>query len=135
MSHAETQHPLRLSVDIGGGMNLLFRLKGENMAYPQIKIESDTTKKNPPLMVISDSFYWFFYSMGPSSIFFKSQFWYYNHEIYSTSFPNPKQVNEMSLKDELAKHDVILIMATEATLPNMGWGFIEQAYNAFYKRP
>jgi len=31
------------------------------------------------------------------------------------------------LQEQLAAHDVVILMATEATLPKLGWGFIESA--------
>ena len=117
--------------DIGRGMNLIFKLKREKMAYPQISFISDSTKTKPSIIVIADSFYWILYNMGISNAFAQNHFWYYNKEIYPESFSSPTETSQINLKEELDKHDVIVLLATEATLSGLGWGFIENTYNLF----
>jgi hypothetical protein len=113
--------------DIAEAMNLMFRFHSEPMAYPNIKYESDSGKTKPSILVISDSFYWTIYEMGFANAFSKADFWFYNEQAY----PANANINTLSLKDEIAKHDIILIMGTEATLPRFGWKFIENSYNMF----
>jgi hypothetical protein len=118
--------------DIGGGMNLLFHLKSEKMAYPEIQMEADNSKTKPSVLVIADSYYWGMFNFGISKLFSTSHFWFYNQQIFPESFDKPIETSQINLKDEILKHDVIIIMGTEATLPKFGWGFIENAYNEFH---
>jgi hypothetical protein len=117
--------------DIADGMNLFFELERPQMAYPQFTITRDTSHSGPSLLVISDSFYWVLYGIGISKAFPMDHFWFYNKEIFPESFTSPTNTRNTSLRDEIAKHDVIIIMATEATLPSFGWGFIEDAFEVF----
>lgn len=115
--------------DIGDGMNLLFKLKGDKLAYPLLKFESGTGKTKPSLLVISDSFYWGMYAFGITRLFSKNHFWYYNKDVYPDCTEKPLKVGQLNLKDQIMQHDVFIIMSTETTLKTMGWGFIERAYN------
>ena len=73
------------------------------------------------------------FNFGISNAFSNSHFWFYNQQIYPDSYQSPLETSQVDLGSEIAKHDVIIIMATEATLPNLGWGFINKAYNLFNK--
>lgn len=117
--------------DIADGLNIKFKLKSYKMGYPRIQFESESGKTKPSVLVISDSFYWGMYGFGITKAFLNSHFWYYNKQIYPESFEKPVETSQISLKDEIARHDVILIMATEATLPKLGWGFIETLSDYF----
>jgi hypothetical protein len=117
--------------DIGDGMNLLFGFSHDLLAYPRIQFQKDSGKTKPSVMVISDSFFWGMFNFGVFNAFSNSHFWYYNKQIYPDYYHSQLETDHVNLKDEIAKHDVIIIMATEATLPKLGWGFIENAYNLF----
>lgn len=128
------KQPYDTDYDIAAGMNLLEQLKSFNMAYPHIHYQSDSAKTKPSVLVVADSFYWGIYNFGISTIFTNDHFWYYNNQIYPESFTSPLNTRDIKLKDEIANHDVFLIMATEATLPDIGWGFIENMYIHFYPK-
>lgn len=117
--------------DIGKGMNLIFKPKSFKMAYPRVRFESDSVKTKPSVLVVSDSYYWGMYNFGISKAFANSHFWFYNKQIYPDSYQSPLETGQVEVKNEIDKHDVIIIMATEATLPGFGWGFIENVYNSF----
>lgn len=119
--------------DIADGMNLMFKLKSFKMAYPNVQIQSDIGKTKPSVLIISDSFYWGLFNLGISNAFTNSHFWFYNQQIYPDSYQSLKVTSKVNLKEEIDKHDVIILMATEASLPNLGWGFIENMYNLFKK--
>ena len=123
--------PYGTDTDISDGMNLLFKRNSFNMGYPEVKFESDSGKVKPSVLVIADSFYWEMFNFGISNAFSTSHFWYYNKQVYPESFSNPIEAHQISLSKEIANHDVIIVLATEATLPNLGWGFIENTYNHF----
>ena len=115
--------------DIGDGMNLLFKLRSEKLAYPVLKFEYGKGKTKPSLLVISDSFYWGMYSFGITRLFSKNHFWYYNKDVYPDCTKKPLKASQLNLRDQIMQHDVIMIISTETTLKTMGWGFIENAYN------
>lgn len=123
--------PEGIDYDVADGMNLLFRFKSFDMAYPTIKTESSENKIKPSVLVISDSFYWGMYDFGIANSFSNDHFWYYNKQVYPETFKSELFVEDLALKEEIEKHDVIVVIATEATLPKIGWGFFEQAEKYF----
>lgn len=120
--------------DLGEGLNLLFKLPREKMAYPVLKFEPDEGKTKPSVLVIADSFYWNLFKSGITKAFSNSDFWYYNKEIFHTVTGSPGSTGQVDLWDQIRKHDVIMLMATESNLPEFGWGFIEDAYELLKTR-
>jgi hypothetical protein len=119
--------------DIFRGLNILVSNSEKGLAYPIIQFEQDATKAKPKAIVISDSFFWGLFNYGVlQSSFNESHFWYYNNEIYPESYTKPLNTSMIDYKDELLKHDVIFVLATEASLPKFGWGFIDKAYGIFH---
>ena len=129
----DMENPKEEDYDIADGMNLIFKLGSFKMGYPQLKFENSPQKIKPNLLVISDSYYWGMYNFGLSQVFDKSHFWYYNKEIYPETFSKPLAPLGVDLKKEINDHDVILLMSTQATLPDLGWGFIERMYQLYKK--
>ena len=117
--------------DIEDGMNLLFSLKQNKMAYPVLRFQSDTGKQKPSAIVVADSYYWGMFNFGISRLFSDSHFWFYNQQVYPDSYTTPLNTSQLNLRNEIEHHDVFIIMATEATLPKLGWGFIEDTYKVF----
>ena len=111
-------------------MNLFWNMPSFNMAYPKFKFEVEQGKRRPAVLVVSDSFYWGLFNFGISRSFDPGHFWFYNHEVYPEHFDRKTTVQQLNLVEELNRHDVVVIMATEATLPRLGWGFIEAAAQA-----
>ncbi len=129
----DLEEPKNEDYDIGSGMNLLFNLKSFKMGYPQIKFEKDSSKIKPNLLVVSDSYYWGMFNFGISAVFNESHFWYYNKEIYPDTYTKPLMTDQINLRKEINKHDVIIVMSTQATMTDLGWGFIEKAYELYKK--
>jgi len=118
--------------DIARAMNLLFAPRSFEMAYPEIHFESNPNKTKPSIIVIADSYYWSIYDIGWSSkLFSNSHFWYYNKDIYPNCFDAPFTTDDIDLLEEILNHDIIIILSTDANLPNFGWGFIENTFNIF----
>ncbi|MFA6128688.1 MAG: hypothetical protein WC699_15420 [Bacteroidales bacterium] len=120
--------------DLGAGLNLLFKLRREKMAYPVLKFEPESGKTKPSVLVIADSFYWNLFKLGFTKGFSTSDFWYYNKDIYHTVMGPPVSTAQVDLWDQIMKHDVIILMATESNLPEFGWGFIEDTYHLLKRR-
>ena len=118
--------------DIGDGMNLLFQLPSYPMAYPKFSIETKPNQVKLSFLMIADSYYWDMYHMGFREALGNNHFWFYNREVYPNDgiAPNPADLN---LAEEIKNHDIIVIMATEATLPKIGWGFIQNLYQLYHR--
>ena len=118
--------------DVADGMNLLFKFKSFDLAYPVIKIGDSTNKTKPKVLVISDSFYWTLENLGIQKCFSNSNFWYYNKQVFPESATKELLTSSLNLKEELQNHEVIILMASETSVKDIGWGFINEAYD-FYK--
>jgi len=121
--------------DIGDGLNLLYPLEKELLAYPAVQFESSSGKTKPSVLLVGDSFSWVLVNLGLSASFKNIDFWYYNTEIYQiheNTIDPPVPADSTDILAEIEKHDVVLIMAGESTLPDMGWGFIENAFESYH---
>jgi hypothetical protein len=130
-----TDDPRDRDNDVGDAMNLLFGLKPYKMGYPVLQYEDEKGKVKPTVLVVADSYYWGMYGVGLDSAFGDNHFWYYNKEVYPQTYKATLLTKQLNFKDEIAHHDVILIMTCEANLSKMGWGFIEKLYSFFKGRP
>ncbi|MBC7694187.1 MAG: hypothetical protein H7141_01945 [Burkholderiales bacterium] len=117
--------------DIGDGMNLIYKLKSFEVAYPKMNMVVSENKTKPKVLVISDSFYWGMYNLGIANCFQNDHFWYYNKQVFPESNVKETTTDQQDFTSVIANHDVIVLMATEATLRGIGWGFIERAEQYF----
>ena len=149
-SDIELGPPKLRDADAEDAMNMLFRLKPDTLAYPRIQYESGIGKTKPSALVIADSYFNGMYDMGIFNCFSKSDLWYYNREvsnedIYVGCITKPFWRLDRDLLDDyiylrphhdgitltnaIAKHDVIIIVATDGSLRDFGWNFIESTYD------
>ncbi len=96
------------------------------MDYPSIQFESVKQHSKPPVLVIGDSYYWGIHNQNIAHSFGNYHFWFYNKEVYPESAYSTVFTNFLDLKEQIAQHDVILILANDASLADFSWGFIEQ---------
>ncbi len=128
-NEVEISEAKKSDYDIADGMNLLYPPKKEKLAYPNYQIIVKDGDSKPSVIVIADSFYWGMFNDGiPAAVFSDQHFWFYNKQIYPDSYTKPIEVGDIDLETELKNHDIFIIMGTEATLPALGWGFIENVY-------
>ena len=114
--------------DLGAGMNLMFPMKHDKLAYPQIEYKYDTNYYLPKVITVADSYYWTLVRLGLNTNAFKEQeFWYYN-ELNYVDGVGERPVLKASTADAILKKDLIIIVQTEAFYNNLGMGFIECAY-------
>lgn len=118
--------PFDSDYDIADGMNLLLKNSSFEMAYPRIVFDNAGQTTKPKVLVISDSFYWGLYNLGISNCFQNDHFWYYNKQVYPESSTKELLADNLNINEEINKHDVIVIISTEATLSKIGWGFVER---------
>lgn len=117
--------------DVALGMNLLFKIEKNKLAYPVVNIENDANKSKPKVLFISDSFFWGLIDVGLTKTFSDYSFWFYNKEIFPPQ-TNAKYTDQLDIANEIKKYDLIFILSTEATLSKFGWGFIEYLHKNYY---
>ncbi|MFA9211234.1 MAG: hypothetical protein ACEQR5_05370, partial [Moraxellaceae bacterium] len=108
-------------------------LEGLKMAYPDFHFEQLKTKK-PNVLVVSDSFFWGMYNAGISTVFDQTHFWYYNKQVYPEFQTKELFTYQVNFEQAINANDVFIIMATEANLKAIGWGFLERAERYFKQR-
>lgn len=121
--------------DAGEGMNLLNELPTYPMGYPYFHLDKNNVSNTTKLMVMSDSYYWgmFNYSF-PIDVFGGGQFWYYNKQIFPDYDGKGLMTNDVNIKAEVEKHDVIVLLSTDANLATFPYGFIDDLYNSYFNK-
>ena len=66
----------------------------------------------------------------PRDVFNRGQFWFYNRKIFEEG-KSPRMVNDINVLREVEKHNLILLIATDATLYKFAFGFIDQLYELY----
>jgi hypothetical protein len=117
--------------DLGKGMNLLFKMQHNQMAYPKVAFKCDSTTVRPNVLTIGDSYFWTLMGLGLNkNVFNNNAFWYYNKIAYVEPFVE-KPVDHSALRKEIDQQDIIILLQTEAYYNNIGMGFIESAYTLY----
>lgn len=106
--------------DISRGLNLLFRYPAPKMPYPHFADIKDNTLWKPNLLVVADSYYWTIYPFSiMSRSFTANDFWFYNETRYPREKYAGIEKSPMQLKDDLLRHDFVILMMTEPNLTHM----------------
>ena len=132
--HIETSTNMRdTDDDIERGMNILENITDLEMGYPQFNIQKGNHIDNPKVLTIADSYYWGMFNWGLSKNAFKDgQFWFYNQQIYPDSYQDPINVDDINIRKEVEKNDVILLISTDANLYKFAFGFIDVLYDSYF---
>jgi hypothetical protein len=121
--------------DIAQGMNLLYYPSDSILAYPEFTYINPKQIHKPKVITIADSYWWGIYNYGiPQTCFDTHQFWYYYNSIYPEINNSALTISDINIKKEIENQNFIFIMATDATLPDIGWGFINTVYNIYYSK-
>lgn len=124
----ESDEPRLGDDDIGVGMNLLWGIPELKLAYPDFHPNRELKKDDPKVLVIADSFYWGPFNSGLSnSLFNGGEFWYYNEQIYPTTYTKETLVKDQNLNQKLEENKVVFLLITDANLYKFGFGFVEMA--------
>lgn len=117
--------------DLEDGMNLIFDLDREPLAYPNFYFDEHTEKELQAL-IVADSYYWGLHNMYFSSAVFKeASFWFYNNDYYNATGASGEVVDLDTIQETLDS-DVIILMATEATLDSFAWRYINILYEHLF---
>jgi len=119
--------------DIELGMNLLYELPRDTLAYC-VPLYADTFYK-PKVLAIGDSYYWNLFLNGfRDRLCSHGGFWYYFREAHPDVVFGHRPVDELDLREEVLKNEVLMLMMTEPQLPRFGWGSIESLHEVFCKK-
>jgi len=123
--------------DIAEGLNLIQNPAHYKMGYPVIKWLDSSNTARPTVLTVSDSYWMGIYYLGlPQNTFGHHEFWYYNKQVFNYDPQgNTGDAAVADLKTAVEKNDFVFIMATEASLKQMGWGFIDDVYNMYKNGP
>jgi len=122
-------------IDLIAGMNLWNPLPNYPIGDPRIHYETDSLTQRPKAIFIADSYYWGLYRHQLSSkVFNPGEFWFYNQEIYPAVKGVAKKCKEVDIIPKVENQDFIFILQTDATLTNLGFGFIERLFKAYQKK-
>jgi len=108
--------------DIEDGMNIIFRVNRDKLAYPRERFVDEGVDKLRGV-VIADSFYWGLHNIGFSSrIFNQGEYWYYNQQVIANHLDGPLDLDSVDRSERFEQFDVVILMATTATLPKFPFG-------------
>lgn len=113
-------------IDLLQLMNLWKNPELPLMGYPELQWKSTPATSTPSVLVIADSYYWNINGYAISNAFSNYHFWFYNNEIHPIAANGPRLTRQLDLKKEIAQHDIILVLSSDANLYQFGWGFFEQ---------
>lgn len=117
--------------DVGELTNLLLPLELDANPYPVYKFKTNKNNVKPDVLVIGDSYWWCLVGDNLPIHFFKEdEYWFYNKTQLIRN-EKREEVKKLNLSTSLAKRDVILLIATEATFYMFPYGFTDAAYKLF----
>ena len=123
--------------DVCKGMNLMREIPPLPMAYPPVeyntKYSVDMGGDKPRMLVISDSFFWNIFGqmeLAPS-IFEQIDFLFYNTQWHTLPGRQMTYTDPLSVMHCADEADIIVVMANECNLDNIGWGFTTTAYDYY----
>ncbi len=118
---------IRTDKDEGSLLNVFSELPFYKMAYLNLTYSSDSNSVKPNLLAISDSYFSNIVATNiVDSVFSGWSYWNYNNGESSD-----KNDKVFRLKKEIEKRDVVLLLATDASLAAFPFGFIDQAYELY----
>lgn len=110
-------------VDLLDLMNLWKQPELPEMGYPEVRFEDGKSKSKPSVLVIADSYYWGIDGNSVSKAFSNYHFWFYNNEVHPTNAGKQEFVYMLNLREQIAQHDIIIVLSADANLYEFGWGF------------
>ncbi len=112
--------------DAANLMNILSMFPHDELPYVKIKYSCDSTGVKPNLLTVADSYFSCIVATNiVDSLYSDWDYWLYRNRI-----PSDKN-KPFNLKTEIEKRDVILLLATDATLTQYPFEFINEAYELY----
>jgi len=113
--------------DVGKSMNLIWDISNNPMAYPTLSYSK--TSKALNVLTIADSYYWTMPVKSMSEfVFNQMNFIYYNKQLFTNNGGKPYEEEYIHRPRLILDQDVIIVLATDANLDELGWDFFEKTY-------
>lgn len=123
----------RVDNDMYRVLNLMCAIGGPVMTYPVFHHAYSDTLPKPAALFISDSFYWNWHDNGIiKNTFRNEEMWYYDKEVYPMQRIRPMNTAQIDLDQAISRQDVVILMETNAGYGNLGFGFVDRAYEYYY---
>ncbi len=120
--------------DIADALNLCKDVQPLAMPYPEYRWLEKPGEIKPQALFVGDSYFWNWYYQGyVNNLFANARFWYYNQTVYPEDQP-VRDVKVLSFKEEVSRNAVVVLMATESNIHDIGWGFADQVIANFKKK-
>lgn len=117
--------------DIGYALNLAKDFKPLSMPYAKYVWNDNGNETKPQALFIGDSYFWNWYYQGLINNFFSnSTFWYYNQIVYPET-ESQRDIKKLQVAEIISGNRVIVLMATESNIQDIGWGFADLIINLF----
>ncbi|MFM2017456.1 MAG: hypothetical protein RL007_1112 [Bacteroidota bacterium] len=133
-SGLEISQSLRLpDNDIYAVANLWQDYIPQTVAYPKWQYVASGSEPPLNLLAVGDSYFdVILYNTDLRYKCFKSiDFWSYNSVVFNANGDLVNQACDLSAGDEIQKHQVVLLIATEANYGAMYWDFVNEAHQYF----
>lgn len=113
--------------DIEQGMNLLFDIPNETLAYPELNYSH--VQKSSNALLIGDSYLWNMYVMKRySKLFNRFSLYFYNEDRYTNNYGKDTKVNPTIFRTDVNQSNCVILLATEANLHRLYFDSIEDLY-------
>jgi hypothetical protein len=115
-------------------MNLMWKIPVPVMSYPVFHYVYSSRLPKPAALFISDSFYLYWKSVGIiKNTFAREDMWYYDKEVYPDQDTKPTNTAQIGLDSAINRQQLVILMQTNGGYGNLGFGFIDRAYEYYYK--
>jgi hypothetical protein len=119
--------------DMDRVLNLIWKIPVPEMTYPVFHHVYDSVVPKPAVLFVSDSFYWYWHYNGIiKNTFAREDMWYYDKEVYPEQNTRPTNTAQINLDSAINKHEVVILMQTNGGYGNLGFGFVDRAYEFYY---
>ncbi len=115
--------------DVERACNLLCPIDAPPLAYPGVTFTAPAGARPFSALFIGDSFYFAWAEGGYiGKVFANSDFWYYDHDVYSGTHFTGKQAAAEPLQQWLDRVNAIIIMQTNAGNGELGYYFLDRLF-------
>lgn len=120
--------------DILKAMNLFFEPDDLPLFYPDLEfVINPYEKRTIRPIVIGDSYFYGLFEMGLiNEIMPQGEYWFYFNRIENRRDDKKTKPQELNLKDEIDKKDLIIFFATDMNLKYLGFGAIDKLYELYF---
>lgn len=129
-----TNIPQSSDNDILQTMNLLCEPSDLPLFYPEIEIvKNPNQKRTIKPIVIADSYFYGLFEMGLiNDIMTQGEYWFYFNRIENRRKDKKTKPQELNLREEVDKKDLIILYSTDMNLKYLGFGAIDKLYELYF---